>query len=193
MKNKIFRTEICGIFFVIIMSVFMQNLYSLCGRGLIGVMFGSVNNSIWETTKTILLPYAVWSMIELLSLRPKFHKFVATKTITLYFLGLSYILLCLIFSLFGQLSSYLPEFIAALVCIASASYLSYRLQFSHFKVESLFAPSIFLLLLFIAIYLSFTPFPPKLYMFMDRNTGLYGIIPKNIDEGAIVLDTLYYL
>lgn len=193
MQKKLMKTEIGGIFFVILLSLFLQNLHSLCEREIIGVMFGSVNDSIWETAKTILLSYFLWSMIELLGLQPPFRKFVIIKTLTLYYLGLSYIVLCLIFSLFGSDTHYIAEFTFSLISIISTFFLSYRLNLSEISFNHLFAPSIFLLFLFGAFYFSFTPFPPQNYVFMDRATCLYGIIPENIDEGAIVLDTLYYV
>lgn len=191
MQKKIMKYEISGIFFVIIMSVFLQNLYSLCGRELIGVMFGAVNDSIWETGKTIMFSYLLWSMIELLCIHPPFKKFTVVKIFTLYYLGLSYIILCLIFLLLGSESHSLPEFTAAVVCISTASFLSFRFLFSDKKFEKLFAPAFCMFLLFTAIFCSFTPFPPKIYIFMDRTTHLYGIIPEHIDAGAVALDTLY--
>ena len=66
MQKTLMKLEISGIFFILIMSVFMQNLYSISDRGLFGVLFGSVNDSIWETAKTLLFPYVMWGMIELL-------------------------------------------------------------------------------------------------------------------------------
>ncbi len=191
MQNKMMKLEIAGIFFIIIMSVFLQNLFALTNRNLLGVMFGSVNNSIWEITKTLLFPYLLWSMLELLSIRPPFRRFVVTKTIALYSLGVSYIILCLIISVLGLDSGFLPEFIAAVVCISASLCLSYRLLNSRFNLSALFYPSIFMLLLFLAVYLSFTTFPPQIYIFMDRDTCLYGIIPEYIDKGAIALDTFY--
>ncbi len=191
MQNKLMKFEIGGIFFVIIMSVFLQNLHSLCGRELIGVMFGAVNDSIWETAKTMLLPYLLWGIIEIMCIHPPFKKFVASKVISLYYLGVAYILLCLVFSLLNASSSYLFEFTSAIIAVSTASFLSYHLVQSHFELEKLFTPSFFMFLLFTALYCSFTPFPPNLYIFMDRATGLYGIIPEHIDTGAIVLDTLH--
>lgn len=191
MQKKMMKLEIGGIFFVILMSFFMQNLYDLSNHELIGIMFGSVNDSIWETTKTILFPYLLWGMIELLCVHPPFRRFAVIKIFTLYFAGIMYILLCLIFSPFGALSHSIPELTAEFICIMFASYLSYRLLFYDYKFEMLFMPSFFLFLLFIAFYCSFTPFPPNIYIFMDRTTNLYGLIPENIDAGAIALDILY--
>ena len=53
MQKKLMYLEIAGIIFIVIMSVFMQNLLDLSGHTLIGVMFGSVNDSIWEIEKTV--------------------------------------------------------------------------------------------------------------------------------------------
>ncbi len=191
MRKRMLRLEICGIFFILVMSVFEQNLYVLSDRNLIGIMFGSVNNSIWEITKTIMFPYVIWSMLELLTLRPPFHKFVIVKTISLYALGVGYICLCIFISAFGGDESYMPDFIAAIVSIAVSLWLSYRLLFSDMKTENLFLPAIFMLLLFVAVFLSFTTFPPQMLIFRDRDTGLYGLIPQDLDIGAIVLSNNY--
>lgn len=193
MQKIIFKLEIGGIFFILILSVFMQNLYSLVNRELIGVLFGSVNDSIWETAKTLILPYALWGIIELLCIRLPFKRFVTAKVIALYYLGISYILLNLMFALLGMENDFLISFTSAIFCITTSLFLSYRLVFSNQKLENIFLPAFFMLMLLIAFYFSFTPFPPKMYIFKDRTTSLYGIIPKNIDAGAIVLDTMYYV
>ncbi len=188
MQKKIMKAEIVGILFIIAFSVFLQNLHSLCNRELIGIIFGSVNNSIWEICKTLLMPYLVWSMIELLTFRPPFRKFVVSKIISLYFLAISYIVLCLIFSN----ADYMLKFTFSITCVSTASFMSFRLLFSDLKTEALFYPAFFLFLLFTALYCSFTPFPPKCRIFLDEATSLYGIIPEHIDKGAIILDTIYY-
>lgn len=193
MQKIIFKFEIGGIFFILILSVFMQNLYSLVNRELIGVLFGSVNDSIWETAKTLILPYALWGIIELLCIRLPFKRFVTAKVIALYYLGISYILLNLMFALLGMENDFLISFTSAIFCITTSLFLSYRLVFSNQKLENIFLPAFFMLMLLIAFYFSFTPFPPKMYIFKDRTTSLYGIIPKNIDAGAIVLDTMYFV
>lgn len=193
MQKIIFKLEIGGIFFILILSVFMQNLYLLVNRELIGVLFGSVNDSIWETAKTLILPYALWGIIELLCIRLPFKRFVTAKVIALYYLGISYIILNLMFALLGMENDFLISFTSAIFCITTSLFLSYRLIFSNLKLENIFLPAFFMLMLLVAFYFSFTPFPPKIYIFKDRVTSLYGIIPKNIDAGAIVLDTMYYV
>lgn len=193
MQNKLMKLEIAGIFFTILMSVFLQNLYALCHREIIGVIFGSVNDSIWEIAKTVLFSYLLWGVIEMLAIRMPFKRFVASKVLSLYFLGISYILTCLVFSGFDSTAHSLSDFTSVIICTGLASFLTFRLMFSRFEIQNLFAISFFLLLLFGAMYCSFTPFPPHCFIFMDRTNGLYGIIPEYLDSGAIALDTLYYI
>lgn len=191
MKYKQFRLEIAGVFFVIIASVLMQNLYELSEHNLLGIMFGSVNNSIWEISKTLLMPYVLWAIIELLSIKPPFYSFVVSKVIALYFLAVCYILLCLLIHLSGLDFSSLPEFVLAVVSTAFAMWLSLRLTYSDYNLKPLFYPALCMLLFFLALYLSFTIFPPKIYIFMDRQTQLYGLIPEYFDKGAVALDAFY--
>ena len=179
-------TEIVGVFFVLLSSLFMSKLNSLCGGNLIGMMFGSVNQSVWESCKTLLLPYLIWGMIELLSLSPHMHRFTVVKTITLYSLGLSYIGIRLL------LGYDKPGIIVAVICVVLSFALSLFLYSSKFDLSPLFPVSVFLLFLFWAVYFSFTPFPPQNAVFLDSESGLYGIIPTHIDLGAAALDAMYY-
>ncbi len=178
---------------MLVVSVFLHNLYSLCGREIIGIMFGSVNDSIWEGLKVILLTYILWAFLELMCIKPRFKKFVVSKIISLYFLGALYTAQCLVFLLFSKTPQFVAELVFCVVSVCLSAFLSEKLYFSLIELEALIAPALFLLLLFGAFYCSFTPFPPKSILFMDRTTGLYGIIPENIDEGAIVLDAIYFL
>lgn len=189
--EKMLRLDIAGSVFIILFSVFLQNLRKICSGALIGIMFGSANTSIWEIAKTVFISYIIWSIIEAMCLGGRFHRYVAARVCSLYFLGVFYILLCLFFSLFDGESYSMPEFTAAIASVISSLFLSRRLMLSDLKLDMLFAPALFLMLLFLALYCSFTPFPPHIFIFEDRVTGLYGIIPEYIDRGAIVLDTIY--
>ena len=56
------------------------------------------------------------------------------------------------------------------------------------RISGLFFAACFMLLLIFIMYFSFTAFPPRLNIFHDKETGMYGIIPKYIDIGALYLD-----
>lgn len=191
MQKKLISAEIGGIVFTAVLSLFLQNLYTLSGRGLIGVLFGAVNNSIWEMLKTLLLPYLLWAMLEVLCIKPRFHKLAAAKIICLYATAAVFVGLELVVSLFS--SGKAADFAAVVICSVFAAFLSHRLYFCLFELEKLFVPLAFMLLLFVAFYCSSTPFPPHNFIFEDRVTGLYGIIPEYIDKGAAALDAIYFL
>lgn len=182
LSKKIFAAEPVGAAFTALGSWFMLSLYEASGGELLGILFGAVNNSAWEHCKTLLLPYLIWSILELLSFKPQVRRFTVAKTASLYALGLLYLLL----TTFGASST--P---AAAVSIAAAFISSILLYASPLKLQKLFTPAVVLLFVFFALYFSLTPFPPRHPLFYDSQSGMYGIIPKHYDYGAAALDTMY--
>ncbi len=180
MDKRFLAAEIAGAAFVAACSAFMRRLYDWTDGELLGILFGSVNGSSWELCKTLLLPFLIWSLLELLTLRLPFHWFVAAKTAALYALGAGFLLL-------SQLTG---STAAGIICVPGAFALSFLLCSSSLRLRGLFAPALVLLFLFVAFYFSLTPFPPRHEFFRDRLTGMYGIIPRHFDYGAAALDAL---
>lgn len=178
--------EMGGILFCFLVSVLMKQLYALTDGHLIGVLFGAVNNSVWEQTKTLLLPYLLWALLELLSVQPSMKRLTAAKTLSLYLLGG---LLCgggLLLRPCGAAANTAFSLAAVTFC----SLFSLWLYRSPLYLKNLFAPCVLLLFLFVSLYFSFTPFPPQLALFRDDETGMFGIIPIYMDKGAVILDAL---
>lgn len=183
MNKKLLCCEAAGVLFVAAGSFFMRRLYELCGGELLGILFGSVNHSIWESCKTLLLPYLLWAMLELLSLRLSLHRFAVAKAFAVCLLGGVYILLRLV---------QMNPMTAFWVSVTAAFLLSFLLYSSPYDFGWLFAPAVCLLFFIAALYVSLTPFPPHRAIFLDQPTGMYGIIPKHIDYGALALDALFH-
>ena len=178
--------EMGGILFCFLVSVLMKQLYALTDGHLIGVLFGAVNNSVWEQTKTLLLPYLLWGLLELLSVQPSMKRLTAAKTLSLYLLGG---LLCgggLLLRPCGAAANTAFSLAAVTFC----SLFSLWLYRSPLYLKNLFAPCVLLLFLCVSLYFSFTPFPPQLALFRDDETGMFGIIPIYMDKGAVILDAL---
>ena len=178
--------EMGGILFCFLVSVLMKQLYALTDGHLIGVLFGAVNNSVWEQTKTLLLPYLLWGLLELLSVQPSMKRLTAAKTLSLYLLGG---LLCgggLLLRPCGAAANTAFSLAAVTFC----SLFSLWLYRSPLYLKNLFAPCVLLLFLFVSLYFSFTPFPPQLALFRDDETGMFGIIPIYMNKGAVILDAL---
>ena len=193
MPKNLQKLEKFGLLFVIGLAALLTTLRYVTKSSVVGIFFGSVNDSIWEHCKLLLLAYIIWGMIELLSLKPSFKRFMVSKILSLYILGIIYILFCLMISPIFNYNYYFPEFLVGVISSVLAFWASMFLYSSDFDLAKLFMPCFFLFLLFVALYCTLTPFPMQCYIFIDRSTGMYGIIPENIDMGDIALDTMYNL
>lgn len=191
MKKETVKMQIWGIIVVPLMIILFKNLYSLTNGALLGIFFGSVNNSMWEQTKVVMLSYFIWSLVEAVGKRSGFHRFAVSRIISLWFVGIFCLASYLLIYALGIENANLPRFICAVTACLCAFALSTRLEYGERKIEQLFLPCVFMMLLLIAMYCSFTVFPPHMVIFEDTAMGMYGIIPEYIDSGAIALDTLY--
>ena len=164
--------ELFGIAAVVLSAAFMRRLYKQTGSAA-GILFGAVNRSPWELCKTLMLPYLLWGMAELVCLKPPLRRFTTAKTAGLYCLGLLYLSARLTLPVIGENPVF--ELISAVLCLCFSAVLTRLLLHSPLHLGELFAPSLALLLLFLALYCSFTPFPPDLKIFYAGETR--GIAP----------------
>ncbi len=189
MKARTFRIlEIVGVPIIYLVATFLHFVYDLTNGSPLSILFGSVNESVWEHVKIFSVGYVAWAIIEFLSTKPPFHKFVVAKTAGLYFLSISIIVFFYTYTFFTKKPILVVDLIASFIFTILSQYLSYRLTTSDTKIESYFSVSAMLLLLYFIMFFSFTLFPPKIDLFKDPVTGLFGIIRDNIDLGAVFLD-----
>lgn len=185
-RSRLLRAELAGAVLCTAASLFLRVFGSFCGGELIGVLFGSANASVWESGKALILPLLLWGVAVLLSLRPRFHRYLPVKVCAAAACWVLYLALCAACRLlWGRFLS--AEVVLSGVCALGCALLTCRLYGSDKKWERLFAPGLFTLFLMLAFYFSFTPFPPSSALFLDPETGMYGIIPEHIDRGAFAL------
>ena len=183
MNKKYFFVETAGVAFAVSGYLFMKKLYELSGFGLVGVLFGSVNDSPWENAKALLLPYLVWGLIELMCLGRLLKQLTGAKVC-----GAAALL-----AVYLPLSLRFPHGIALAALSAAAGTAVSFFVFAKTSGEPFFAPALCALFLLTAFYFSFTPFPPHNALFLDAETGVYGMIPPGYDYGANALDALFYV
>ncbi|MBQ1991306.1 MAG: hypothetical protein II233_00825 [Clostridia bacterium] len=184
MDNRLKRLEIVGVFFVFISGTLLHFLYDWSDGSMLGVLFGSVNESVWEHIKIFAMPYIVWSVIELACSIPYFRQFIVAKVLGLYLLcGLITGFFYLYTMILGRHVLFI-DITSVFMWIAIAHIFSYRATTSYKDLRHLFPLCLGLLFLFLAMYFSFTAVPPHIELFKDPVTGMYGIIPENIDVGA---------
>lgn len=182
MKKSIFNVmELSGILLCMISVIFLRNLYYTLGGAATGVLFGSVNSSIWEQLKPIILSYILYGLAELMCARPYFRQFTVSKAVGLY----------LSVAVFLVMSRLLPaDFIPVITlsALAAGFLLSRYLTLFGKSLSGLFILACLMLLLIFVMYFSFSAFPPRLDIFLDKESGMYGIIPDYIDIGAEMMN-----
>ncbi len=174
-------------FFVSGLATLLHFIYDLTDGSVFAVLFGAVNESVWENTKIFLVAYCVWAVVELLVSKAPFKRFVIGKVIGIYFLAGYIILLHYFYVLFTGKSIMAVDITLGFTSVILAHIISYKIVSGRAKVESYFVPSLFLLALFFVAIFSFTAFPPHLELFRDENTGFYGVVPDYIDKGEAYL------
>ncbi len=186
-NKKFMQLEIAGVFFIFICASMLHFVYGWTNGSLVGVLFGSVNESVWEHLKIFALPYVIWSIIELAFSIPYFKQFIVVKVFGLYFMcGLITAFFYAYTTVLGKPVLWV-DILSALVWVCVVQLFTYRLTTGDVDLRWLFPFALGLLFLFSMMYFCFTAVPPRLPLFKDPVTGMYGIIPENIDVGAFVM------
>ena len=189
MSDKKFRiAEIVGIPIIYLIAVFLHFVYDFTNGSVLSILFGAVNESVWEHIKIFAAGYVIWSMIELLWLKPSFKKFVVSKTISLYFLCSAIIVFFYTYNLFTPKPVLWLDISSSFVFVILSQYFSYKLYNCDKNIGGYFPVAVTALMMFFIMFFSFTVFPPKADLFKDPLTGGYGLVQKYIDKGAFYLD-----
>ncbi len=181
-KFKIF--EIVGVPIIYLIATFLHFVYDLTDGSTLAILFGSVNESVWEHIKIIAVGFTVWTIIEFLFIRPPFKKFVTAKVFMLYFLSFLIPIFFYTYNLFTKKPVLWLDLVSTLVFIALTQYISYKIIVNENKLSDYYPLALMLLMLYYLMFFSFTVFPPKLELFRDPETGMFGIIEDHIDVGA---------
>ncbi len=190
-KDTLKRLEFAGVF-VCFSFWFLLYYFNVYQKGLlIKILFSPVNNSIWESFKLFLFGYVLWSGVELCWTKPNLRKFIVTKTLLLYIIGVCYSLIVPCFYILGFNFNMATHCVCIFITSLLYHYLSCKILHGNWDLSTLFIPCLLMLVAFALIFVSFTPYPPKHPVFYDFTTGIYGIPLENIDKGAVFLDRLY--
>lgn len=161
--------------------------YTLSGGAVWSVLFGAVNASVWEYIKTLALPYVIWAAMETAVCRTPLRRMIVSKAAGLYAMTAAAVIF---YNLIAGPAGYSSPFLLALggvLSLALGQLLSFKVLTGSADLGAWFTVAAFALVLFAAMYLTFTINPPKMGMFCDPNTGIYGIPPKAVDAGDYFL------
>lgn len=175
MKSRILKWEIFGIVFVFLAGALLHFVFEWSGESRIVGAIASVNESVWEHFKQGFWPMCIWAAIEYRRLRKDTGSFFLAKGIAVYLIST---ITGLVF--YGYTAITGKEILAIDITIFAAAITIGQL--TSYKVMALNKAQKFanvtgfaLIILLALVLVLFTFYPPHLPIFLDHNTGTYGI------------------
>jgi hypothetical protein len=167
--------ELVGMVFIIILGSLFHFTFELSGGNPVVGAFSAVNESVWEHLKLVFWPALSFMLIEYMRFNKAANNFALAKTAGVY---LAVAIIPIVFysytAITGQ-SIFLIDIMTFIVAVIIGQILSYKLL-THERISQSFNRiSLGLLILLGAAFVLFTFYPPQLAVFMDPNTGKYGI------------------
>ena len=175
MKKYILKWELTGIIFVFLVGAFLHFVFEWSGESRIVGAFASVNESVWEHFKQGFWPMCLFAVIEYLFPKMRIKNFLPAKAVAVYvipiFTGLAFYGYT---AVIGR-EILIVDILIFLVAVIIGQLLSYRIMTAgQVSSSAVYTAGLFILLL-AGILIMTTYYPPHWPIFLDHNTGLYGI------------------
>jgi len=172
--RKILALEIVGTIFIIFLGTALHFTFAFSGHNPLVGSFSAVNESVWEHLKLPFWPSLLWLLIIMLPLKKIVGNFFSAKAIGII------LMLVIIPVVFYSYTAFTKEILAVdiatfMIAVVIGQVVSYSLykKANWSRLTEVIAITVIAL---IAIkFIAFTFYPPHLPIFMDSNTGQYGI------------------
>ena len=175
MKNIVLRWELQGIIFIFLLGALLHFVFEWSGESRIVGLIASVNESVWEHFKQGFWPMCIYSAIEYKFLRGRSNNFLTAKAAAVYLIPTITGLVFYGYTAIIGKEILMVDIVIFLVAIIIGQLTSYKIMTSaRLPMYTNFISPIFIILLALVLML-FTLYPPHLPIFLDANTGTYGI------------------
>ncbi len=181
MKKTIFKWEILGIIFIVLLGALFHFMFQLSNYwSPLGAIF-PVNESVWEHLKLPYWPLIIFSLIEYNFIKEKANNIIIGKTIS-FIISISTILI--IFYTYTAIIGaelLIVDILSFVLGVIIGQLVSYKILTKE-QLPTLFNNASWIIFIaFGILFAVFTYFPPTLPLFQDSETGLYGIIEHFIN------------
>lgn len=169
------QSEMIG---VAVICTAAAGLHAVCGLtqgGTLAIIFGAVNESVWEHVKIVSLGYAGWALLQLLWARVPLRRYAVAKCCGLYLLMLGMIGSSALCAALAGRPVPLADGLSAAALIPAVQLGSCVLTLRWRTAGDCFAPAVLLLMLYYLMFFAFTVSAPPLWLFCDPFTGRCGI------------------
>ena len=144
-----------------------------------------VNESVWEHMKLFLVPSAIFYVIEFIAIGYRFRNYIFAHGISLLVMPLVTLAMFYFYrNVAGVEESLIIDIIITFISICIGLYVGYKLTIQKRKIGNSIAAFIIAIILLV-VYGVLTFMPPKTPMFLDSNTGGYGIEGSEHSPGYV--------
>jgi hypothetical protein len=174
-SRAIFRWEITGAVFVILVGSALHFTFAWTGEWRPIALVAAVNESIWEHLKLAFWPGLFWSLLAQKRIGSRLLDRLAVKGLTL---SLTAVLIVVIFTSYTAIlgrNLLLLDIGTFVIAVLIGQIVSAVLIIFGALGSALFALGLILVAVQLAAYSLFTYFPPDLWLFVDVRNGLRGI------------------
>ena len=175
MNKSILKWELFGIVFVFLLGALLHFVFEWSGESRIVGLIASTNESVWEHFKQGFWPMCLYAAIEYKFLRSRANNFLTAKAVAVYLIPIITGLVFYAYTAIIREEILMVDILIFLFAIIAGQLTSYKIMTLAKlpKYVNIISP-IFIILLALILML-FTFYPPHLPIFLDGNTGTYGI------------------
>ena len=173
--KRLALSEAVGAVAICAAAALLHFVYDLTSGSTLALIFGAVNESVWEHVKIFTAAYCAWALLQLMWVRVPFRRYLAGKCCGLYLLMGGMIGFFYLYTGFTGHAVLWVDLISAALMVVLAQLVSYRLTTGSLRTDEFFVPALMLILLYYIMFFSFTVFPPRSELFRDPQSGTYGV------------------
>jgi len=173
-NKKVLILEIIGTLFIIFVGTTLHFTFAASGNNPIVGSVSAVNESVWEHLKLPFWPSILWLLAIMYPLRKTVNNFFTAKAIGII------LTLTIIPVVFYSYTAFTKEILAVdiatfMIAVIIGQIVSIKLYKQGNKSKLTEAVAMAAIAMLVIIFITFTFYPPRLPIFMDPETGHYGI------------------
>lgn len=176
MKKLILRWELSGILFVFLLGALLHFVFEWSGESRIIGAIAPVNESVWEHFKLGFWPMGLYAVIEYRFIRTNINNFLTAKGVAIYLIPIITALIFYAYTAATGAEILIVDILIFAVAITAGQLTSYKILTSVKLPEYANMISLAFIILLALVLVLFTFYPPHLPIFLDTNTGTYGIL-----------------
>ena len=169
------KWELIGIAVISLLGAFFHFLFELTGEWPPVGFFTAVNESVFEHLKLTFWPTVIYSALTYRVLKKQTENYFIAKAAAVFAMPLTILILFYAYTELSGWDSLAIDIVIFIIAIAVGQIVSYKIMILKRLPRSLNYVSSGLIVALALVYGLLTFYPPHISMFLDSNTGAYGI------------------